>query len=135
VNTIFLTEVGAQIKNFYAQAQIAQPKFLIVKTQAQIAQVKNKIRKAQAQIFLKFNKAQIAQRFKKINTVKRKLSNIFKSIITKVYCFKNQCLRSGGSESGASNRCLNAHYFGRLKFVDLLRTVSTCNRKTNDALA
>jgi len=30
----------AQIKSFNAQAQIAQPKFLIVKTQAQIAQVK-----------------------------------------------------------------------------------------------
>jgi len=33
-------EVGAQIKNFNAQAQIAQPKFLIHKTQAQIAQKK-----------------------------------------------------------------------------------------------
>jgi len=31
--------VGAQIKNFSAQAQIAQPKFLIGKTQAQIAQL------------------------------------------------------------------------------------------------
>jgi len=39
--------VGAQIKNFNAQAQITQPKFLIVKTQAKIAQVKNKIVKAQ----------------------------------------------------------------------------------------
>jgi len=47
-------EVGAQIKNFNAQAQIAQPKFLISKTQAQIAQVKNKIGKAQiAQLFSK----------------------------------------------------------------------------------
>jgi len=39
--------VSAQIKNFNAQAQIAQTKFLIVKTQAQIEQVKNKIGKAQ----------------------------------------------------------------------------------------
>jgi len=37
-----LPAVGAQIKNFNAQAQIAQPKFLISKTQAQIAQVKIK---------------------------------------------------------------------------------------------
>jgi len=43
-------EVGAQIKKFKAQAQIAQPKILIGKTQAQIAQVKNKIGKTQAQI-------------------------------------------------------------------------------------
>jgi len=43
-------EVGAQIKNFNAQVQIAQPKFLVVKTQAQIAQAKNKIVKAQVQI-------------------------------------------------------------------------------------
>jgi len=42
------------------------------------------------------------------------LSNIFKSIITKVYCFENQCRRYGGSGGGASNRCLYAHYFGRL---------------------
>jgi len=35
----YYTEVGAQIKNFNAQAQIAQPKFLIDKTQAQIAQL------------------------------------------------------------------------------------------------
>jgi len=41
--TVYLTEVGAQIKSFNAQTQIAQPKFLIDKTQAQIAQVKNKI--------------------------------------------------------------------------------------------
>jgi len=54
-------EVGAQIKSFNTQAQIAQPKFLIGKTQAQIAKVKNKIRKAQAQI---------AQ--EKIKSVKRK---------------------------------------------------------------
>jgi len=42
--------VGAQIKHFNAQAQIAQPKILIGKTQAQIAQVKTKIGKVQAQI-------------------------------------------------------------------------------------
>jgi len=54
--------VGAQIKNFNAQAQIAQPKILIGKMQAQIAQVKNKIGKAQAQI---------AQRLKK-KLIKRK---------------------------------------------------------------
>jgi len=53
--------VGAQIKNFNAQAQIAQSKFLIGKTLAQIAQVKNKVGKVQAQI---------AQ--KKIKSVKRK---------------------------------------------------------------
>jgi len=46
--------VGAQIKNFNAQAQIAQPKCLIGKTQAQIAQVKNKIGKTQAQILQLF---------------------------------------------------------------------------------
>jgi len=40
------TEVGAQIKKFNVQAQIAQSKFLIRKTQSQIAQVKNKIGKA-----------------------------------------------------------------------------------------
>jgi len=93
--------VGAQIRNFNAQAQIAQPKFLIGKTQAQIAQIKNKIRKAQAKIaqeknkigkaqianfFQKFNKvqAQIAQRLKK-KLIKRKaqIGNIFKSIIQK----------------------------------------------------
>jgi len=39
--------VGAQIKKFNAQAQIAQPKFLIGKTQAQIAQRLKKIDKAQ----------------------------------------------------------------------------------------
>jgi len=37
------SEVGAQIKNFNAQAQIAQPKILIGKTQAQIAQLFTKI--------------------------------------------------------------------------------------------
>jgi len=36
-------EVGAQIKNCNAQAQIAQRKFLIGKTQAQIAQLFLKI--------------------------------------------------------------------------------------------
>jgi len=42
--------VGTQIKNFNAQAQIAQPKFLIGKTQAQLEQVKSKIEKEQVQI-------------------------------------------------------------------------------------
>jgi len=40
--------MGAPIKHFNTQAQIAQPKFLIGKTQAQFAQVKNKIEKAQS---------------------------------------------------------------------------------------
>jgi len=40
---VIMPEVGAQIKNFNAQAQIAQPKFLIVKTKAQIAQLFSKI--------------------------------------------------------------------------------------------
>jgi len=35
-----IDKVGAQIKNFKAQAQIAQPKFLIGKAQVQIAQKK-----------------------------------------------------------------------------------------------
>jgi len=48
-------EVGAQMKKFNAQAQIAQPKFLIGKTQEQIVQVKNKIGNAQAQIAQKKN--------------------------------------------------------------------------------
>jgi len=53
-----LAEVSAQIKKFNAQAQIAQPKFLIGKTQVQIAQVKNKIEKAQiAQVKNKIGKA------------------------------------------------------------------------------
>jgi len=47
---MLFTEVDGQIKNFNAQAQTEQPKFLIDKTQAQIAQVKNKIEKTQAQI-------------------------------------------------------------------------------------
>jgi len=72
----FGAEVSSRIKNFNAQAQIAQPKFLIRKTSANIAQVNNKIGKTQAQIaqekiksvkrkrklrnfFQKFNKAQI----------------------------------------------------------------------------
>jgi len=49
-------EVTAQIKKFNAQAQIAQPKFLIGKTQAPIAQEKNKIGKAQTQIAQLFSK-------------------------------------------------------------------------------
>jgi len=64
----FFTEVSAQIKNFNAQAQIAEQKFLIVNTQAQIAQVKNKIGKAQAQI---------AQEKIKSVTCKRILRNFF----------------------------------------------------------
>jgi len=106
--------VRAQIKIFNAQAQNAQPAFLIGKTKAQIAKVKNKISKLR-NFFQKFNKAQapIAQRLKKI-LIKRKLSNIFKSIITKVYCFENQCHRYGVSGGGASNRCLYTHYFWRL---------------------
>jgi len=68
---LYSAEMGAQIKNFNAQSQIAQPKFLICKTQAQIAQVKNKIGKAQAQIVQVKNKigkaqAQIAQLYLKI---------------------------------------------------------------------
>jgi len=97
--------VGAQIKNFNAQAHIAQPKFLIGKTHVQIAQVKNKIGKTQTQIAQVKNnigKAQIAQRLKKL--IKRKLSNILKLIITKVYCFENQCRHYDGSGCGASNR-------------------------------
>jgi len=45
--TISKAEVGTQIKNFNAQAQIARPKILIGKTQ--ILQVKNKIGKVHVQ--------------------------------------------------------------------------------------
>jgi len=48
--------VGAQIKNFNAQAQIEQVKNKIGKAQAQIAQEKNYIGKAQAQIAQLFSK-------------------------------------------------------------------------------
>jgi len=66
-----IPEVGAQIKNFNAQAKIAQLKFLIGKMQALIAQIKNKIGKAlaqNAQVKNKFGKAQaqIVQLFSKI---------------------------------------------------------------------
>jgi len=57
--------VGAQIKNFNAQAHIAQPKFLINKTQAQI---KTKIEKSQAQI--------AREKIKSVKC-KRKLCNFF----------------------------------------------------------
>jgi len=53
VQTVHLTdskpEVGAQIKNFNAQVQIAQPKFLGYRASANCAS-KNIIGKAQAQI-------------------------------------------------------------------------------------
>jgi len=55
-NNVIKAEVGTQMKNFNAQAQIAQPKFLISKTQAQIGQEKNKVSKAQAQIAQLFSK-------------------------------------------------------------------------------
>jgi len=38
-----VAEMGAKIKNFNTQAQIAQPKFLIGKAQAQIVQLFSKI--------------------------------------------------------------------------------------------
>jgi len=44
---------GRANKNFNAQAQIAQPKFLIGKTQAQIGQVKNKLEKRKLRNFFK----------------------------------------------------------------------------------
>jgi len=47
---MLLPEVGAQIKNFNAQAQIAQLKLLIGKTQAQIAQVKIKSEKRKCKL-------------------------------------------------------------------------------------
>jgi len=61
--------VGAQIKNFNAQAQIAQPKFLIGKTLAKIAQEKKLVKRKLRNFFQIFNKAnaQIAQRLKRIN--------------------------------------------------------------------
>jgi len=57
--------VGAQIKTFNAQAQIAKSKFLIGKTQAQIAQVKIKSEKRKRKLRKKIGKvkAQIAQLF------------------------------------------------------------------------
>jgi len=61
--------VGAQIKNFNAQAQIMKPKFLIGKMQAQLAQVKNKIRKAQ-----------IAQETIKLVKCKHILCNFFQQV-------------------------------------------------------
>jgi len=68
-------EVGAQTKNFNAQAQIVQPKFLIVKTQEQIAQVKNKIDNSPLQI------AQV-----KIKSIKRKrnCATFFKNLIKRM---------------------------------------------------
>jgi len=84
ITSFLFRGVGAQIKNFNAQVQIVQSKFLIVKTQAQIAQAKNKIVKAKAQTLKK-------------KLIKRKLSNIFKSTTTKkVYCFENQCIVTVG---------------------------------------
>jgi len=58
----FYSEVGVQIKNFNAQAHIAQPKFLIGKTQAQIAQAKYKIGKVQAQIAQLFSKIKLMRK-------------------------------------------------------------------------
>jgi len=61
--------VGAQIKNFNAQAQIVQPKFLIVKTQVQIMQVKIKSEKRKRKL-----------RKQKIKSVKCKLLKDLKKI-------------------------------------------------------
>jgi len=85
ITSLVAAEVGAQINNFNAQAQIVQPEFLIVKTQAQIAQAKNKIVKAQVQIAQVKNKigkaqAQIAQVKNKIGKVQAQIAKLFSKI-------------------------------------------------------
>jgi len=61
--------VGAQIKKFNTQAQIAQPKFLIGKPQPQIAQEKIKSEK---------RKHKLRKKIKSVNH-KRKLRNFFQA--------------------------------------------------------
>jgi len=71
---------------------------------------KKKIGKAQKLIAQLFSKNLIKRKRKlrkNWKSAKRKLSNIFKSIITKAYCFENQCRRYGGSGGGQGRRQKN----------------------------
>jgi len=92
---IHKTKGGRANKSFKAQAQIAQPKFLIGKTQAQIAQENYKIGKAQAQKSIE-RTSKLHIYFQNFNKAQAQMCNIFKGKITRVYCFENQYRCCGG---------------------------------------
>jgi len=111
---------GRANKKFNAQAQTAQPKFLIGETQAQNAQVKIKSKKRKRKLrnfFQKFNKAQAqnAQYLKK--WIKRKLSNISKQKNYKSLLFW---------ESVSSLRWVRGTCSNRIQLWSLLWAILIC---------